>query len=152
MKHVQRTKTLIRKKGIDAEVREHEEWGKESEKVAEIFDVPLKHVIKSLLVFLDDTPCLTVLQGNTRLDTKKVEEITGKKVKMARAKDIKELGFEFGGIPCLGSDLPMIVDKNVMEAEFVVGSAGSPYVGIKIRPMDLVTLNDAEVAHICKAV
>jgi len=72
-------------------------------------------------VFLDDIPFLIVLQGNKLLDLKKLEKITGKKVTLARAKDIKKMGFEFGGIPCIGSDLKMIVDQKVLKEEYVFG-------------------------------
>ncbi|MEA1993453.1 MAG: YbaK/EbsC family protein [Euryarchaeota archaeon] len=150
MSFVEKTKKIIEKKGIDAEIREHKKWGKESEKVAEIFEIPLENVIKSLLIFLDETPYLAVVQGDKRLDLKKIEKITGKKTVLARVSDIKELGFEFGGIPCIGSELRMIVDQRVMDEEYIVGSAGSPYTGIKITPEDLVRLNNAEVLSICR--
>lgn len=152
MNYVENTRRIVEREGIDAEIREHERWGKRSEVIAELFDMPLKHVIKSLLVFLDDAPSLAVLPGDTRLDLEKIEKKIGKKSKLARAKDIKELGFAFGGIPCIGSGLPVIVDEKILSEERVVGSAGSPYVGIDIRPKDLVRLNDAEVLDICTAV
>ena len=152
MNYVKRTKKIIDKEKIEAEIKEHELWGKESEKVSEIFDIELKNVIKSLLVFLDETPSLVVLQGDKLLDLKKLEKITRKKVALARVKNIKKLGFEFGGIPCIGSELKMIVDRKVLDEETVIGSAGSPYVGIKIKSKDLVRLNSAEVFDICREV
>ncbi|MCD6467548.1 MAG: hypothetical protein J7L10_06485 [Methanomicrobia archaeon] len=152
MDYVKNTKKIIEREKIEAEIKEHKIWGKKSEKVSEIFGVDLKNVIKSILVFLDDIPFLIVLQGNKLLDLKKLEKITGKKVTLARAKDIKKMGFEFGGIPCIGSDLKMIVDQKVLKEEYVFGSAGSPYVGIKIKTKDLVKLNSAEVFDICREV
>ena len=152
MNHVEHTKKIIEKEKIEAELREHKMWGKESKKVSDIFGIELKNVIKSLLVFLDETPSLIILRGDTFLDLKKLEKITGKKVRLARANDIKKLGFEFGGIPCIGSNLNTIVDREVLDEETVVGSAGSPYVGITISPKDLVRLNSAEVLEICREV
>jgi prolyl-tRNA editing enzyme YbaK/EbsC (Cys-tRNA(Pro) deacylase) len=150
MDYVKNTKKIIEREKIEAEIKKHKLWGKESEKVSEIFGIALKNVIKSILVFLDEIPFLIVLQGDRLLDLKELEKITGKKVTLARARDIKKMGFEFGGIPCIGSTLKMIVDQKVLNEEYVVGSAGSPYVGIKIKPKDLVKLNSAEVFDICR--
>jgi len=150
MDYVRNTKKIIEREEIEAEIKKHKIWGKKSEKVSEIFGIALKNVIKSILVFLDEIPFLIVLQGDKLLDLKELEKITGKKVTLARAKDIKKMGFEFGGIPCVGSNLKMIVDQKVLNEEYVVGSAGSPYVGIKIKPKDLVKLNSAEVFDICR--
>lgn len=150
MDYVRNTKKIIEREEIEAEIKKHKIWGKKSEKVSEIFGIALKNVIKSILVFLDEIPFLIVLQGDKLLDLKELEKITGKKVTLARAKDIKKMGFEFGGIPCVGSNLKMIVDQKVLNEEYVVGSAGSPYAGIKIKPKDLVKLNSAEVFDICR--
>jgi len=150
MDYVKNTKKIIEREEIGAEIKKHKIWGKKSEKVSEIFGIALKNVIKSILVFLDEIPFLIVLQGDKLLDLKELEKITGKKVTLARAGDIKKMGFEFGGIPCIGSNLKMIVDQKVLNEEYVVGSAGSPYVGIKIKPKDLVKLNSAEVLDICR--
>lgn len=152
MDYVKNTERIIKEEGIEAMIIEHRKWGKESKKVSEILDVELKNVIKSLLVFLDNIPVLTVLRGDNMLDLKKLEKLTGKKPVLARAKDIKRLGFEFGGIPCIGSELKMIVDRRVLEEEYVIGSAGSPYVGVRIKPEDLVRINSAVVSDICREV
>jgi len=152
MDYVKNTKKIIEREEIEAEIKKHKIWGKKSEKVSEIFGIALKNVIKSILVFLDEIPFLIVLQGDKLLDLKELEKITGKKVTLARARNIRKMGFEFGGIPCVGSNLKMIVDQKVLNEKYVVGSAGSPYVGIKIKPKDLVKLNSAEVLDICREV
>jgi len=152
MDYVKNTKKIIKREKIEAEIKGHRKWGKESKRVSEIFGIELKNVIKSILVFSDEIPSLVILQGNKLLDLKKLEKITGKKVTLAKAKDIKKLGFEFGGIPCIGSGLKVIVDSKVLEEDYVVGSAGSPYVGIRIKPKDIVGLNSAKILDICREV
>jgi prolyl-tRNA editing enzyme YbaK/EbsC (Cys-tRNA(Pro) deacylase) len=152
MDYVEKTRKIIKREKLDAEIRTHSQWGKESTVIAEIFEIPLKNVIKSLLIFLDEAPTLAVLQGDLILDLEKIRKKTGKKVRLARVKDIKKLGFTFGGIPSIGSELPMIVDERVLHERYIVGSAGSPYAGIKIAPKDLVRLNGAEVFSIGRVV
>jgi len=145
---VENTKSLMRKHGLDAEIIEHEWWGKDSIKVSEALGVPLKNVIKGLVCFYDNNPVLTVICGDDNLDLEKISRVVGANVRLGRAKDLKAIGFNVGGVPAIGSGLETIVDKKVLERGFIVGSAGSPYTGIKMKPSDLVNINNATVDDI----
>lgn len=148
MKWVENTKSLIREHNLDAEIIEHDWWGKDSIKVSEALRVPLKNVIKGLVCFYDNSPVLAVICGDDRLDLEKVSRILRANVRLGRAKDLKAIGFKIGGVPAIGSGLKTIVDKKVLERGFIVGSAGSPYVGIKMKSSDLVKMNNAIVDDI----
>jgi len=148
LKWVENTKKLIMKHNLDAEIIEHEWWGKDSSKVSESLGVPLKNVIKGLVCFYDNNPVLTVICGDDRLDLEKISRILRVNVRLGRAKDLKALGFQIGGVPAIGSGLKTIVDEKVLERGFIIGSAGLPYVGIKLKPSDLVKINNAIVDDI----
>ena len=148
MRWVENTKSLISEHSLDAEIIEHEWWGKDSSKVSEALGVPLKNVIKGLVCFYDNNPVLTVICGDDRLDLEKISRILRANVRLGRAKDLKAIGFQIGGVPAIGSGLKTIVDKKVLERGFIIGSAGSPYVGIKMKPPDLIKINNAIVDDI----
>ena len=148
MNWVENTKNLIKRHTLDAEVIEHKWWGKDSGEVSEKLGVPLENVIKGLLCICSGNFVLAIMCGDDRLDLGKLSMALGKKFELARAKDIKAIGFEMGGVPAIGSGLKTVVDKKVLEKGFIIGSAGSPYAGIRMKPLDLVRLNDALIADI----
>jgi len=148
LRWVENTKTLMRKHSLDAEIIEHEWWGKDSIKVSEALSVPLKNVIKGLVCFYNNNPVLAVICGDDRLDLEKISRVVRVNVRLGRAKELKAIGFQIGGVPAIGSGLKTIVDKKVLERAFIVGSAGSPYIGIKMKPLDLVKMNNAIVDDI----
>lgn len=150
MDWVENTKDLIKRHSLDAEIIEHKWWGKESEGVSEKLGVPLKNVIKGLVCIFGRNFVLAMICGDDRLNLDKLSKMLGTEAKLARAKDLEAIGFEVGGVPAIGSRLKTVVDKKVLERDFIIGSAGSPYAGIRMRPSDLVRLNDALVDDIAE--
>lgn len=145
---VEHTKQLIERNGIDAQILEHKEWGKESQTVAKALGVPVTNIIKALLCFSDGKPLLAIILGDNRLDLAKLGALLHANVRLGRAREMESLGFTVGGIPAVGSGLRSLVDARVLQREFVIGSAGSPYVGIRLKPSDLVKLNGSVVADL----
>jgi len=145
---VENTKQIVERYRIDAQILEHKEWGKESQAVSKALGLPLADILKALLCFSEEGPILAFILGENRLDLGKVEKILRANVRLGRAKEVEGLGFTVGGIPALGSGIRSLVDTRVLKREFVVGSAGSPYLGIRLKPADLVRLNGAVVADL----
>ena len=60
------------------------------------------------------------------------------------------LGTTPGGTPpiCLPQEIPVFIDRGVMKQEFVVGSAGSEFTGLRIRPSDIVKFTNAKIVDI----
>ena len=148
MDWVENTKRLIKWEGIEAELLEHKEWGKDSTVVSAFLKVPLKNVLKAIVCLSREGPLLAVICGDDRLDLKKLGKLTDVSVRLGKAKELGELGFRVGGVPAVGSGLRTFVDMRVLERSFVIGSAGSPYAGIRLKPHDLVCLNKATVADL----
>ena len=148
MKWVEKTRCIVEREGIEAELFEHKEWGKDSRVVSAFLNVPLANVVKGLVCFSREGPLLVVVCGDERLDLDKLGRLTDVSVRLGRAKEVEGLGFEVGGVPAIGSGLRIFVDRKVLARSFIVGSAGSPYVGIRLKPSDLVRLNNATVADL----
>ncbi len=150
MTKLEKVKKFIQQNNIKAEMIEHKQSGLTSEDAAKATGVKIEQVIKTLL-FIDNKKNLAIVicQGNRRIDTKKLSGL--KKPRLATREELKEiLGTQPGGTPpiCLPEDIPKFIDKEVMEQEFVVGSAGSEFVGIKISPNDILKYSNARVVDV----
>jgi prolyl-tRNA editing enzyme YbaK/EbsC (Cys-tRNA(Pro) deacylase) len=148
MTWVEKTKRIVEREGLEAELFEHKEWGKDSKVVSALLKVPLANVIKGIVCFSRDGPLLAVLCGDKRLDLDKLGGLMDVDVRLGKAREVEKLGFEIGGVPAVGSGLRTFVDRKVLAKSYIIGSAGSPYVGIRLKPSDLVRLNKATVADI----
>ena len=153
MNKVKEVKKFISNNNIQASIIEHEQSGLTSEDAAKATGVPTENIIKTLL-FIDKKkqPTIVICLGSDRIDQKKLSETSGfKKPRLARPEELKQiLETEPGGTPPLRlpEDIPKFIDKEVMKKEFVVGSAGSEFVGIKISPKDIVKFSNFKIVDI----
>lgn len=63
--------------------------------------------------------------------------------KLANKEDIfKAIGYEIGSIPLVGHGLPCFIDQKLFDFDFIYGGTGDEFHTLKIKPNDLVKLND----------
>lgn len=133
--------------GIKGEIIEHPDInGTHSEVIAEGLGLPIDNIIKCLILKSKKGNLIAaIILGNQRLDLKKIEELSQmKKFILASEKLVKEsTGYLIGGVPPIAviNKMPIFVDKNVIKKEFILGSAGTPYHGLKIDPQILKKFN-----------
>ena len=86
-----------------------------------------------------------IILGNQRLSMEKLEKISGyKKFSFASEELIKRTtGFQIGGVPAIVfyNVMPVFVDYAVLLKSYVIGSAGTPFTGLKIEPKVFNRLN-----------
>ncbi len=153
-KKVRVVERFLRENGVDFEILWHRESdGRTSIEAARAWGTTPDKVIKSLILLDRRGEALMVLvQGDKRLDLKRTELVANRSgLRLARTHEVLQLtGYDVGGIPpiALGRKMQVVVDEGVTGLDWAFGSAGSRYAGLKIRPMDLVRLNNAEVGEV----
>jgi Cys-tRNA(Pro) deacylase len=108
-------------------------------------------IIKTLIFRSSGGECLAAIaSGTARIDRGRLAALTGHpKLKLADPETVLEAtGFPAGGVAPIGhsTKLRVVVDRNVMELEFVYGGGGTEDILIKLRPTDIVRLTGAEIA------
>ena len=145
---------FLRKNRVDFEILRHRESdGRTSSEAARAWGTTIASVIKSLILLDGHGEALMVLvQGHKRLDLKRTELLTNRSgLRLAHPDEVLQLtGYDVGGIPpiALGRKIQVVVDEGVTGLAWVFGSAGSRYAGLKIKPMDLVRLNNARIGDV----
>jgi prolyl-tRNA editing enzyme YbaK/EbsC (Cys-tRNA(Pro) deacylase) len=110
-------------------------------------------VAKTLSVRAGDRNVLLVTCGDSRLDNKKAKAILGGKVKMLSPDEALALtGHPPGGVCPFGLATPMPVYFDVALKAFneVVPAAGSPRAAMRINPIRMAKLLDAEWVDVCE--
>jgi len=141
---VKRALSMMEALGIEGELIEHEVSGRTSEGASEALGVPLSRILKSLVFVERGRFVFVIISGDRRVSLKKLRSVSGlKRPRLARRDEILSLlGYEPGGIPPFAfyGILPCYIDRILTSLEWVVGSAGSEYVGVKLNPRDLVRI------------
>lgn len=84
-------------------------------------------IIKSLIFMSRDEPILVIVQGDSKVDIGKLEKIIGK-VRLAKPDEVvKATGYRIGEVPPVGVKIKTIIDKKILDKDFVVGGGGSLY-------------------------
>lgn len=142
---VRRVADLIEEHGLEAEIIWHRERPVLSlEDAVEVHGLDPGNVLKCLLLRGRRGEVVAVMAlGDVRIDIRKLERLAGaRKLSFMRSREMEaRFGVEPGGVDPL--TLPELVDvvyaeRRLLEKDFVVGSAGSRYCGLKVKPRELV--------------
>ena len=107
-----------------------------------------KQIIKSLLFISEEEPVLVIVDGESKVDLNKLERMFGK-VRFATPEEVKQItGFEVGAMPPVGIKVKTIVDKKVLENEFVIGGGGRIDRLSKLNPEKIVKYQKAIIADV----
>jgi Ala-tRNA(Pro) deacylase len=124
---------------------------------AQALGLPADDVAKTLIVRTREGYLRAVLLASSRLDERKLRDITEgnkKDVQLASEDDLRRdyPDFDLGAVPPVGGARrdPVIVDSRVNARPSVVLEAGSHEQSVRIASLDLVHAAGAEVADICK--
>jgi Cys-tRNA(Pro) deacylase len=112
-----------------------------------------RQIVKSLLFAAKDgSVVLAVLSGASRVDRKKLRELTGLRgLELAPAEVVLEkTGYPAGGTPPVGHvmTLDVVIDSSVTELPVVFGGGGRIDSLLRITPDEIVRVTNATVADI----
>ncbi len=143
MEVFQKIKELFDQHQIEYKVINHPPT-KTSEESAFHRGEPLKIGAKALVVKIDEMFHLLVIPADRKLDTKKIKVLFhSKSLRFATPEELMQLtSLVPGSIPPFGNILkiPMIVDKALLEEEYMAFNAGLLTTSIKMKVQDYVNI------------
>lgn len=115
------------------------------EDAAKTIGVPPEHILKSLILVLDKTePCLALMSGSNRVDSKLVAQALGhKRGRMMPPDEVfSRYGFHVGGVPPVGYDeeLRAVLDEDLFAYSVVWSAAGTDHAFFPVEPERLQKL------------
>ncbi len=139
--------------GIDAELIVLGKETTTAQMAAEALGVPIDVVIKSILFQAKNGALvLVVAPGTGRIDTKKLTQVTGIDGWRLAKPDVvlDATGYPAGGTPPVGlkQKIRMIVDAKAATLHEAYAGGGGHDVMLRIKPSDIVRINEAQVHDI----
>ncbi|RLI75635.1 aminoacyl-tRNA deacylase [Archaeoglobales archaeon] len=149
MKGVEWLRNYIKERGIDAKIIEVRRASTVKE-AAEELGCSKRQIIKSIVLVAEDEVVIAIVDGTSSVDLKRVEELVGKKVRVAGREEVLHLtDFPAGGVPPVGHNCKVILDEKVLKNESVYGGGGDEKHLLLISPPEIVR-DGAIVARIRK--
>ncbi|RLF94490.1 hypothetical protein DRN45_03285 [Thermococci archaeon] len=138
-----------RVKNYDTEFIEFKEKVRTVKQAEELLGISSREIIKSL-VMIGDEPILCIIPGNKSIDFKKLRKFC-ENIRLATEEEVLNItGYKVGGVPPI-LDIKVLIDKRVMNKEYVYGGGGSEHALLKIKPQDIVKINrNIEIVNIAK--
>ncbi len=120
---------------------------------AEAHGVEPGRIAKTLSLKIGERAILVVARGDARLDNRKTKAVFGAKPKMLDAEAVQELtGHPVGGVCPFGlaTPLPVFCDLSLRAFDEVVPAAGDIHAAVRINPLRMAELVNAEWIDICQ--
>jgi prolyl-tRNA editing enzyme YbaK/EbsC (Cys-tRNA(Pro) deacylase) len=136
------------RQGLDVDVRRFPAGTRTAEDAARAIGCDVSQIVKSLVFTAGGRPLVALVSGSNRLDTGRLEALTGAPVARAGADLAREAtGYAIGGVPPFGhaSRLPVYMDRDLARHEVVWAAAGRPDAVFPIAPARLAELSGARV-------
>jgi len=155
---VRKVRSLVEKYGLDAKIIWHRD-----DPVLSLDDAMRVHglspgnVLKCLLMKGRRGKVIAVMApGDVRIDVKRLGDLVGvKKLSFVSGVELRErFSVEPGGLDPLtlpGMTDMVFAERSLLDREWVMGSAGSRYCGLRVKPGELVEVLGVPVVDVAKS-
>ena len=156
MNPVEKVRNALNELGAsDIEIRIVESTIFTVEDAANTIGVSPSEILKSLIFVIDKRePCLILMSGSNRVDSKlAAQSLGGKRGRMMSPDEVYErYGFHVGGVPPLGYDenLRAVLDEDLFTHKIVWSAAGTDHAFFPVEPERLLELTHGIKANIKK--
>ena len=138
-------------RGLEIQVRTCPAGTRTAEDAARAIGCEVAQIVKSLVFTADGSPLIALVSGGNRLDTRRLEALTGGRVAKADAEVARRAtGYAIGGVPPFGhaTALPVYMDRDLERHDVVWAAAGRPDTVFSIAPGRLAELSAARVEEL----
>jgi Cys-tRNA(Pro) deacylase len=150
---LERVKSHLRERGIEAKIVVLDSSTKTSKLAAEALGCTTSQIAKSI-VFKGSKPIVVVISGDKKVDLKRLSTTLGEKIELADPEYIRaNTGYEVGGVPPFphAPAVKVYLDMSLFRWDEVWAAAGAPNAVMKIRVKDLAENIDAPIIDVAQS-
>lgn len=144
LENVRRVIESCERKDLNVEFKVHSK-SETAEESAQKNGVELNQIVKTLVFKAGNGFIAVLCPGDKRVNEQKLEEVTGEDVRMANPSEVKDnTGYVIGGVSPFDLDIPVYMEKSLLERNEIKPAAGSRVVGVEITAESLKAATDAK--------
>jgi prolyl-tRNA editing enzyme YbaK/EbsC (Cys-tRNA(Pro) deacylase) len=149
---IESVRAFLAERAPDIEIVELER-DSETISLASAWNIKPAQIAKTLSLRISGRNVLLVTCGDSRLDNRKIKAVFGGKARMLPPEEASALsGHPVGGVCPFGlaTHMPIYCDILLKVFEIVVPAAGSTQSAVRINPIRLAELTEAEWVDVCE--
>ena len=150
---VESVQNFFTQKGLADPVFKLEECGATVDLAAKTLGVEPGVIAKTLSFRLKDRDILIVTKGDARIDNRKYKDFFKTKAKMLDHDEVAKItGHPVGGVCPFGliNPIDVYLDVSIKKYDYVYPAAGSSFTALKIQPLVMQKLTQAQFIDVCK--
>ena len=149
----ERVNARARELGLDVEVTTLDRPTRTVQEAASAVGCDAERIVKSVVFVCDGDPVLVVASGAHRIDQDKVADLLDcAEVRLATPDEVRvATGFAVGGVAPFGHDLPVILDRSLLDHDQVWAAGGDGSTLFCVHPRKLSACIQARVADVAAA-
>ncbi|MFB6158315.1 MAG: aminoacyl-tRNA deacylase [Candidatus Nanohalobium sp.] len=137
LENIRRVIGFCEEAGLDPEFFVHGK-AESAEKSSENLDIDLCQVVKTLVFRTGEGYAAVLCPGDKRVSEEKLGGITGGEVGMASPEEVRKVtGYVIGGVSPFDLDIPVYMEEDLLQQDYVKPAAGSRVVGVRVEPGEL---------------
>jgi prolyl-tRNA editing enzyme YbaK/EbsC (Cys-tRNA(Pro) deacylase) len=139
-----------RELGLNVEVTTLDRPTRTVQEAASAVGCQAGEIAKSIVFVCDGDPVLVIASGAHRVDMDKVADaLDCAEVRQASPDEVRSsTGFSVGGVAPFGHDLPVVLDRTLLDYEHVWAAGGDGNTLFSVEPRKLVDCIRAQVADV----
>ena len=151
--NTKKVRQIVKEKGLNAKVERHPDIEiKTVEDDVKKTGITAEQTMKCICFVRKDKAFAVVARGSERIDNRKLRAVSGiKKPRCATPEELRDIFHcEIGGasVPAIPEEIPIYVDKKLLEMDYVKGSAGCPRSSLELNPKELLKLPNVKVVDV----
>jgi len=141
-----------RELGLDVDITTLERPTRTVHEAASAVGCDDSEIAKSLVFICDGDPVLVIASGAHRVDLDKVADVLDcAEVRQATPEEVRvATGFSVGGVAPFGHDLPVVLDRTLLEYPQIWAAGGDGNTLFSVEPHKLADCIHAQVADVAQ--
>jgi len=112
-------------------------------------DVDVDDICKTIIWKTKSGLIAVFLKDNKRINLDKLQKFLNAKVAMASSEEVKQkTGLERGAVCPLLLDMPLVMDRQILDMEKAIFGSGDHSYEIEMNPNDILNLTQARIAKL----
>lgn len=156
MSPIEKVRSYLCERDPNIRIIEFEQDTSTADLAAQALGTESGQIAKSILLRSKSEEYLLVVSaGDVKIDNRKIKEMFGSRLRMARPEEVEEVtGFSIGGVCpfALKTNIPVFLDESLKRYQVVYAAAGTPHTAVPVTYQQLARITTGQPCQVTERI